>query len=112
VRSWSPECGVAANAVPVPAGSDTKPTAPAGASAVGAALAACREDGEALVTVSIPLVAVLGVAVFLAWRYMGLRVWQVIVCLLFGFFLAATTAAPEIHHLVTAIVRLITGSRS
>ena len=44
--------------------------------------------------------------VFLAWRYMGLRVWQVIVCLLFGFFLAATTAAPEIHHLVTAIVRL------
>ena len=46
-------------------------------------------------TVSIPLVAMLGVAVFLAWRYMGLRVWQVIVCLLFGFFLAATTAAPR-----------------
>ena len=42
-------------------------------------------------TVSIPLVALLGVAVFLAWRYMGLRIWQVIVCLLFGFFLAATT---------------------
>jgi hypothetical protein len=36
----------------------------------------------------------------------------VIVCLLFGFFLAATTAAPEIHHLVTAIVRLFTGTRS
>ena len=63
-------------------------------------------------TVSIPLVAVLGAAVYLAWRYMGLRVWQVIVCLLFGFFLAATTAAPEIHHLVTVIVRLFTGTRS
>jgi hypothetical protein len=112
VRSWSPGCGVAANAAPVPAGTATKPTAPAGASAAGAALAPRREDGEALVTVSIPLVALLGVAVFLAWRYMGLRIWQVIVCLLFGFFLAATTAAPEIHHLVTAIVRLITGSRS
>jgi hypothetical protein len=70
------------------------------------------EDGEAPVTVSIPLVAVLGAAVFLAWRYMGLRVWQVIVCLLFGFFLAATTAAPEIHHLVAVIVRLFTGTRS
>lgn len=63
-------------------------------------------------TVSIPLVVVLGAAVFLAWRYMGLRVWQVIVCLLFGFFLAATTAAPEIHHLVAVIVRLFTGSKS
>lgn len=63
-------------------------------------------------TISIPLVALLGAAVFLAWRYMGLRVWQVIVCLLFGFFLAATTAAPEIHHLVAVIVRLFTGSKS
>lgn len=112
VRFWSPGCSAAANAVPARAGTATKPTAPAGASAVGAALAPHREDGEAPMTVSIPLVAVLGVAVFLAWRYMGLRVWQVIVYLLFGFFLAATTAAPEIHHLVTAIVRLITGSRS
>jgi hypothetical protein len=112
VRSWSPGCGVAANAAPARAGTATKPTTPAGASAVGAALAPRREDGEALVTVSIPLVALLGVAVFLAWRYMGLRVWQVVVCLLFGFFLAATTAAPEIHHLVAVIVRLITGSRS
>ncbi len=61
--------------------------------------------------VSIPLVAVLGAVVFVAWRYMGLRVWQVIVCLLFGFLLAATSAAPQIHQLMTAIVRWLTGSK-
>ena len=62
--------------------------------------------------VSIPLVAILGVVVIVAWRYMGLRVWQVIACLLFGFFLAATTAAPGIRHLVTAIVQWLTNSKS
>jgi hypothetical protein len=61
-------------------------------------------------TVSMPLVAILGVAVYVIWRYMGLRVWHAAVCLLFGFFLAATTAAPEIRQVVRAIVRWLTGS--
>src|SRR6266568_2935432 len=34
---------------------------------------------EAPMTVSVPLVAVLGVVVYLAYRYMGLRVWQAVV---------------------------------
>ncbi|NKZ04355.1 hypothetical protein [Actinomadura latina] len=55
--------------------------------------------------VSIPLVAILGAVVWLAWRYMGLRAWQLAVCLLFGFFLAATSAAPEIRQLVTVLVQ-------
>jgi hypothetical protein len=59
--------------------------------------------------VSVPLVAILGVAVFVAYRYMGLRVWQAVVCLLCGFLLAATTAAPGIRHLISAIVRWLTG---
>jgi hypothetical protein len=57
------------------------------------------------VTVSIPLVAVLGAIVWIAWRYMGLRAWHIVMCLLFGFFLAATSAAPEIRRLVTIIVK-------
>ena len=56
-------------------------------------------------TVSIPLVALAGAVVYIAWRYMGLRVWQAVVCLVFGFLLAATTAAPEIHNLITGIVQ-------
>jgi hypothetical protein len=42
---------------------------------------------------------------------MGLRVWQAILCLLFGFFIAATAAAPEIRNLVTAIVQGLTSSQ-
>jgi hypothetical protein len=60
--------------------------------------------------VSIPLVVILGVAVFVAYRYMGLRVWQVILCLLFGFLLAATTAAPDIRDTLAAIVQWLSGS--
>jgi hypothetical protein len=59
--------------------------------------------------VSIPLVVILGVAVFVAYRYMGLRVWQVILCLLFGFLLAATTAAPDIRDTLAAIVQWLGG---
>ena len=62
-------------------------------------------------TVSIPLVALLGAVAFVAWRYMGLKVWQLVLCLLFGFFLAATTAAPEISRLVTALVQWLTSSK-
>jgi hypothetical protein len=60
------------------------------------------------VNVSIPLVALAGVAVYLTWRFLGLRVWQAILCLLFGFLLAATTAAPEIRNLITGLVQWLT----
>lgn len=56
-------------------------------------------------TVSIPLVVLLGALVFVAWRFMGLRMWHAVLCLLLGFFLAATTAAPQIRSLVKAIVQ-------
>jgi ABC-type phosphate transport system auxiliary subunit len=59
-------------------------------------------------TVSIPLVAILGVIVYIAWRYMRLQIWQAVVCLLFGFLLAATAAAPEIHTLITGLVQWLT----
>ncbi len=62
-------------------------------------------------TVSVPMVVILGAVVFLACRYMGLRVWQAILCLLFGFFIASTAAAPGIRNLVTAIVEGLTTSQ-
>jgi hypothetical protein len=60
-------------------------------------------------TISIPLVLIVGAVVLAAWRYMGLKAWQAVVCLLFGFLLAATTAAPSIQHLVTGLIQLISG---
>jgi hypothetical protein len=56
-------------------------------------------------TVTISLVAIAGFVVYLAYRYMGMRVWHAIVCALFGFLLGGTTAAPQINHLITAIVQ-------
>lgn len=62
-------------------------------------------------TVSVPLVAILAVAVWLAWRYMGLRAWHAAVCLLCGVFLATTSAGPEIRRLVAVLVQSLTGSQ-
>jgi hypothetical protein len=56
-------------------------------------------------TVSIPLVVIFGILVFVAYRYMGLRVWHAIAALIFGFLLAATAAAPEIHSLLSSLAQ-------
>jgi len=61
------------------------------------------------VTVSIPLVLIIGVIVYAAWRFMGLRAWQAIACLLLGFLLAATSAAPAIQRIVTVIIHSLSG---
>jgi hypothetical protein len=60
-------------------------------------------------TVTIPLVVLVAALALVAWRYMGLRMWQLILCLLLGFLLAASSLAPEINNLVTGIVHAITG---
>jgi F0F1-type ATP synthase assembly protein I len=55
-------------------------------------------------TVTIPLVAIIAIIAFLCYRFMGLRLWHLIVCLLLGFLLAASSAAPEIQNLLNAIL--------
>ena len=55
-------------------------------------------------TVTIPIVAIVGLVVFIAYRYMGLRVWHALLCLIFGFLLADTSAAPQINRVLAAIV--------
>lgn len=59
-------------------------------------------------TVTIPLVVLVAALAWVAWRFMGLRMWQLILCLLLGFLLAATSAGPEINHVVTSIVQSLT----
>ena len=69
-----------------------------------------EQQGEAvIVSISIPLVVIVGVLVWAAWRFMGLRTWQAVLCLLLGFLLAATSAAPEISRAVTSINGLLSG---
>ena len=60
-------------------------------------------------TISIPLIALVVVIVYIAYRYLGLRVWHAIVCALLGFLLAATSAAPQIR---SSFPELFSGSRT
>jgi hypothetical protein len=62
--------------------------------------------------VSLPLWLLLAAVAWMAWRYMGLRVWHAVVCLLFGFFLAATSAAPEIRRVVTTLLQSLIKNNS
>jgi len=67
-------------------------TEPAGA------VAAPGITGGEVMAISIPLVAIVGVVVLVAWRYLGLTAGQALVCLLARFPLSATSAAPLVVH--------------
>jgi hypothetical protein len=55
-------------------------------------------------TVSIPLFVIVGAVVYIAWRYMGLRLWHLLVCIALGVLLAATSAGPQINNVLTGLV--------
>ena len=57
--------------------------------------------------VTISVLAVLAVAVFILCRYAGLRVLHAAVCILFGFFLASSSFAPDISRIVSSLIRLL-----
>jgi hypothetical protein len=59
--------------------------------------------------ISLSLVLVLAVAVWVLHRYAGLKLWHGVVCILFGFYLATSTFAPEIRSTLTAVIRALTG---
>ncbi|MET7766981.1 hypothetical protein ABZS71_35265 [Streptomyces sp. NPDC005393] len=48
-------------------------------------------------TVSLPLVFVLGVIAWAAIKFMGVRLWVAVVIALFGFWLAHTGLAPSVE---------------
>lgn len=59
-------------------------------------------------TVSIQLWILVGAVVYVAWRYMGLRIWQLLACVAFGVLLAATSAGPEINNFLNGLVHWLT----
>jgi hypothetical protein len=65
--------------------------------------AALPEGSDAPMTVTIPLILVIGVVVYVCYRYMGLRFWHLLACLLLGFLLAATAAAPQIQDILNTL---------
>ena len=55
-------------------------------------------------TITIPLVLVIGILAYACYLYMGLKLWHLLVGLLLGFLLAATSFAPEIQNFINAIL--------
>lgn len=47
-------------------------------------------------TLSVSAVLLLGVFVYLLWRYARLPLWQAAICALFGYLLAASSLGPDI----------------
>ena len=58
-------------------------------------------------TVSISAALLMGAGVFLLCRYAGLRVWHAAVCIIFGFYLASSSLAPDIANVMTSLFRLL-----
>jgi hypothetical protein len=61
------------------------------------------------VAITLSLVAVLGATVWVLHRYAGLKFLHATICVLFGFFLAYTGAAPTIRRAVASLIGLISG---
>jgi hypothetical protein len=59
--------------------------------------------------ITLSLVLVLAVTVWLLHKYASLKAWHGLICVLFGFYLATSTLAPEIRTTVTAVIRALTG---
>ncbi len=63
--------------------------------------------GGDFLTVTVSVLFVLAAVVFVLCRYAGLRVLHALVCILFGFFLAASSFAPDIDRTVSDLIRLL-----
>src|SRR5579859_5407357 len=63
---------------------------------------------QPVMNVTIPLFALVAAILYIAWRYMGLRIWQAVLAVLLGFLLAATHAAPEINNIINGVTHWLT----
>jgi uncharacterized membrane protein len=58
-------------------------------------------------TVSISAALMLGAGVFLLCRYAGLKIAHAAVCIIFGFYLASSSLAPDIANITASLFRLL-----
>jgi hypothetical protein len=58
-------------------------------------------------TVTISAALLMGTAVFILCRYAGMRILHAAVCIIFGFYLASSSLAPDISNIMTSLFRLL-----
>lgn len=59
--------------------------------------------------ISVSAVLLLGVFVYLLWRYARLPLWQATICACFGYFLASSSVGPAIGDGLAAVARFVAG---
>jgi hypothetical protein len=64
------------------------------------------------VTVSLPLVVLLGLIAWAAIKFLGIRLWVAVVIALFGFYLAHTFLAPAIDTSTRNGVQIVNGTHT
>jgi hypothetical protein len=60
-------------------------------------------------TIAVSAVVLLGVVVYLLWRYARLPLWQAAVCAAFGYFIASSSIGPEVGDALRALARFVAG---
>ena len=55
-------------------------------------------------TLTIPLILVYVFAASICYRYVGLRIWHLLVFLVLAFLLTATSAGPAIHNWLISVL--------
>ena len=58
-------------------------------------------------TVTISAALLMGAGVYVLCRYAGLRILHAAVCIIFGFYLASSSLAPDIANIMTSLFRLL-----
>jgi hypothetical protein len=58
-------------------------------------------------TVTLSAALLMGAGVVILCRYAGLRIWHAAVCVMFGFYLASSSLAPDIANVMTSLFRLL-----
>ena len=60
-------------------------------------------------TIAISAVILLGVLVYLLWRYARLPLWQAAICAAFGYFLASSSIGPHIAKALRNAASFVAG---
>jgi hypothetical protein len=58
-------------------------------------------------TITLSVVLLMGAAAYVLCRYAGMRIWHAAVCIIFGFYLASSSLAPDIANIMTSLFRLL-----
>ena len=68
-----------------------------------------NHQGKEVITLTVTFSAalLLGAGVFLLCRYAGLKILHAAVCVIFGFYLASSSLAPDIANITASLFRLL-----